>query len=374
MRVVVACHSYFPTVGGSERFAQALGEGLARRGHETSVVTRRDPGTSAHEELGGVDVHRIAMRHVGRFHFPRRYLATLRSLQPEVLHLSGNRVWCADFYLPWAGSARWAQVMTGHGFYQYEMHRRAWDRWYFERYLPGRIRKFQVYTARTLHERDQLIHWGVEPERIEFVPEGVQLDEFAAPRADPSTVRARWTLPTPYLAVYVGGFFENKRVDRLVRAVAATKGRWGLLAVGRDIPGSAYDRTHIARLAAELRAPVVVQDVLPRAEVLDALAAADAVVLGSSYEGFGILLLEAMASGTPFVAFRTGAAAELAATGGGTCVDSEEEFSDALGRLEDPLARRSMGAVGRVAVQEYSMDRQIDHFVAVYERALGERA
>ena len=373
MRVVVACHSYSPTVGGSERFAQALSEGLVRRGLPTSVVTRQDPGLPAREEIGGVDVVRIAMRRLGRFHLPKAYRATLRRLRPDVLHLSGNRVWCADFYLPWAGRAPWAQVMTGHGFYQYAMHRRAWDRWYFERYLPGRIRKFQVYTPLTLHERDQLLSWGVEPGRLELVPQAVDLAEFAGPRASPDRVWSRWALPTPHRAVYVGGFFENKRVDRLVRAVAATHGRWGLLAVGRDAPGSMADRSHVARLVEELRAPVRIEDVLPREDVLDALAAADAVVLGSSYEGFGILLLEAMASGTPFVSFRAGAAAELAATGSGFCVDSEEEFAEALGRLEDPARHRSMSERARSEAGGYSLERQIEHFVAVYERALEAR-
>ena len=372
VRVVIACHSYYPTVGGSERFAQALSEGLVRRGIPTSVVTRQDPGTRAHEEIGGVDVVRIAMRHVGEFHIPKAYRATLRRLEPDLLHLSGNRVWCADFYLPWAGRAKWAQVMTGHGFYQYEMHRRAWDRWYFERYLPGRIRKFQVYTALTVHERDQLRRWGVEPERLELVPQAVALEEFAGPRSSRDAVWSRWGLTTPYRAVYVGGFFENKRVDRLVRAIAATGGRWGLLAVGRDGPSSAFDRARVARLAKELRAPVVLEDVLPRSEVLDVLAAADAVVLGSSYEGFGILLLEAMASGTPFVSFRAGAAPELARTGGGVCVDSEEEFGHALLRLEDPGVRRAMGEQGRRAIGEYAVEKQVDHFVALYERALGQ--
>lgn len=373
MRVVVACHSYYPNVGGSPRFARELSEALVRRGFPTSVVTRQDPGTRAREEIGGVDVHRLGMRHVGKFHLPKAYRATLRRLDPDLLHLSGNRVWCADFYLPWAGGAKWAQVMTGHGFYQYEMHRRLWDRWYFERYLPGRIRKFQVYTPRTVHERDQLVRWGVDPGRLELVPEGVDLGEFSGPRAPPADVWSRWGLTTPYRAVYAGGYFENKRVDRLVRAVAATHGRWGLLALGRDIPGSSSDRVHVARLASDLHAPVRLEDVLPRADVLDALVAADAVVLGSSYEGFGILLLEAMAAGTPFVAFEVGAAPELAATGSGICVRSEEEFADALHRLEDPVVRRSMGERGRSAVQEYTMEKQVDHFVAVYERALNER-
>ena len=373
MRLLVACHSYYPTVGGVERLVQGLVEELARRGVDVTVVTRLDPGTSRQETLGGVQIVRIPMWHLGRFHVPRGYLRTLRGQHPDVFHLSGNRVWCADFYLPWAGRFGWPSVMTGHGFYQYEMHRRLYDRWYFERYLPGRIRKFDVYTAITAHERDQLISWGVDPSRIDLIPNGIPLEEFDQPRANPLEVRSRWGLRSPLVGVYVGGFYENKRVDRLVRAVAATQGRWGLLAAGRDVPGSRYDRAAIAQLARQLDADVVLRDLLPRNEVLDDLSAADAIVLGSSYEGFGLLLLEAMAMGRPFVAFRTGAAPELAATGSGICVDTEEEFVAALRRLEDESTRRTMGARGREAVRGYSVTQQATRFLAAYERAISER-
>ena len=369
MRAVLACHSYLPTVGGVERFAQGVSEGLAARGIEMTVVTRRDPGTQPFEKVGGVSIVRVGMRRAGRFHIPVKYRATLRRLRPDLFHLSGNRVWCADFYLPFAGRAPWPQVMTGHGFYQYEMHRRLWDRWYFERYLPGRIRRFEVYTAHTTRERDQLVSWGVEPERIELVPAGIPLAEFQESRTDPAVVRDRWKLATRHVAVYGGGFFENKRVDRLVRAVAATHGRWGLVAFGQDRAGSFCDRQHVTELARSLGARVWIGGVLPRGEALDALSAADAVVLGSSYEGFGLLLLEAMALARPFVAYRAGAAPELAALGGGFSVDTDAEFQSTLVQLEDSGTRDRMGRRGREAVQAYSVERQVERFLRVYERA-----
>ena len=373
MRLVVACHSYFPAVGGVERLTQGVVEELARRGVDATVVTRQDPGTARTERLNGVKIVRVPMTRLAGFHFPRGYMRTLRELNPDMLHLIGNRVWSVDFYFPFARRIRWPQVMTGHGFYQYEMHQRAWDRWYFERHLPRCLRRIDVYTADTVHERDQLVSWGVDPTRIEILPAAVSLDEFRGPRADSTTVRAKWGFNAPHVAVYVGGFYENKRVDRLVQAVADTHGEWALVAVGRDLPGGAHDHASVARLASSLGAEVALHDVLPRADVLDALASADAVVLGSSYEGFGILLLEAMAMGRPFVAFRTGGAPELAAAGGGLCVDSVEEFTAALRKLEDGATRATMGSRGREAVQNYRLEELATRLMRVYDRAVDHR-
>ena len=373
MRLVVACHSYFPAVGGSERLIQALAEELAHRGTDVTVVTRQDPGTSRKEQLRGVTVVRLPMVRLGRFYVPRGYGRTLRSLAPDVFHLAGNRVWCADFYLPFAGRYAWPSVMAGFGFYQYEMHRRAWDRWYFENWIPSRLQHIDRYAALTAHERDQLLSWGVGASKVEVIPAAVALEEFDAPRRSAAEVRAKWGFKAPNVAVYAGGFYDNKRVDRLVRSVAATHGRWALVAIGKDLPGAPHDRASVAHLASETGAEVALRDVLPRPELLDAFSAADAVVLGSSYEGYGILLLEAMAMGRPFVAFRSGAAPELAATGSGFCVDTETEFAEALHRLEDAGTRESTGARGRAAVREYGVDRLATRFLNSYEQAAEHR-
>ncbi|EQD40497.1 glycosyltransferase, partial [mine drainage metagenome] len=190
--------------------------------------------------------------------------------------------------------------MTGHGFYQYAVHPRRWDRWYFERYYVGRLRRIDAYAANSEFERDQLIRWGLPPDRIERVPSGISLAEFDPPSEPPAGFREAWGLGSPHIAVYVGGFFENKRVDRLVRALATRGGQWGLVVYGPDRAVAPFDAGSVGRLAAELKVPFRWMGVRPRPEVRSALRAADLIALGSSYEGFGLLLLEAMASERPF--------------------------------------------------------------------------
>ncbi|HEY6237837.1 MAG TPA: glycosyltransferase, partial [Thermoplasmata archaeon] len=220
MHLVVACHRYSPVPGGSERIAQLVAEGAVRRGDRATVITQAEPGVPDREEVNGVAVRRLAMRRAAGVRIPVGYLRALRATGGDVFHLHGNRIWCADFYLPASSIFEWPQVGTGHGFYQYAMGPRPWDRWYFERYFPRVLRGLDLYACDTEFERQQLIGWGYPPDRLLRIPLGAASQEFERPSigAPPPS----WGFRAPRVAVYVGGFFENKRVDRLIDAVALT--------------------------------------------------------------------------------------------------------------------------------------------------------
>lgn len=373
MHVLLASHRYFPVAGGTERVVQTIAEGLVAAGHRASVITQAEPGVPARERLRGVDVLRIPVWRLAGIRFPRGYVRALRSIPADLFHLHGNRIWCADFYFPNARRFDWPSVLTGHGFYQYEMHPRWRDRYYVERYLPRVLPRFDAYTPDTVREAEQLRSFGVSPDRLRLVPLGVSLDEFSQRPASSDSVRERYGCTRPLLAVYAGGFFENKRVDRLVESIALRRDRWSLLAIGRDVPDSPASAAACQRLATARGVELRVPGVLDRAATLSALFAADAVVLGSQYEGFGLLPVEAMAAGRPFVAFDSGAAPRLAATGSGFCVRSPQEFAAALDRLEEPAERARRGAVGREAVAEYSDSAMVRRYLSVYEEVLARR-
>jgi alpha-1,3-mannosyltransferase len=365
---LLANHRYFPATGGTERGVQVLAENLVVRGHRATVLTQQEPGVPSEEWIRGVRIVRIPVRSVDGFRVPSAYLRRLRSMEADLFHLNGNRIWCADFYFPVARLFDWPQVLTGHGFYQYAVHPRPWDRWYFERYLPRVIRAFDAYACRTDYERNQLMSWGIPREMLWTIPDGVDVGEFDSNAESPAAVRNRWALPTPLVAVYAGGFFENKRVDRLIEAVAKVRDRWGLVLLGRDVPASPYNAAYCAALAVKLGVSVWIGGPVPRPEVVASFLAADAIVSASEYEGFGLAIAEALAAGRPFVAWRTGAIPEMAATGGGVAVDSVAALADALVRLEDDGVRTEMARRAREASKDWSIDAMVDQTLKMYRQ------
>ncbi len=364
MKIVHSVFRYLPVSGGATRLVQLLAEGAAARGHDVTVVTQEEPGAPSEETIAGVRVLRVPIRRVGKFRLPRGYRALLHRLDADVFQLNGNRIWNADFYLPYARSFDWPQAIMPMGFYHYWM-RRGLLRWfYYDRYFAGRIRAFGRYLALTGAEREQVVGWGYPPERARVLPVGVDLEEFARSPADPAALRSAWRLPVRQVAVYAGGLYDNKRVDRLVRAVAGTRGEWGLVVLGPDVPGHPYDRAHCEALARELGAPVRFLGAVPRTELVTSFFAADAYVQASAFEGFGITLVEAMATGRPFVAFDAGVARDVAARGAGVVVSSEEEMSRAL--VDLPRRARERGSAARLVAQDYSVAQMVDRALEQY--------
>jgi len=91
----------------------------------------------------------------------------------------------------------------------------------------------------------------------------------------------------------------------------------------------------------------------------------------STYEGFGLPYLEAMACGTPVVATKNPGSVELLQDGGYGVMPSDADFADVVvSLLNDPSRRASLAAAGLKRASEYSLRRMID----AYEEVLFELA
>lgn len=106
------------------------------------------------------------------------------------------------------------------------------------------------------------------------------------------------------------------------------------------------------------------------------LAALDVFAFPSRYEGYGLAVAEAMASGLPVVGTRVGAIEEmLTESRGGTVVAPSDPTALAAGvgqYLADPEARKSVGEAGRAyALKELSLSAMIDRFEIVYRSTSG---
>lgn len=364
MRILLTSHRFWPSVGGTEEVVERLAERHARAGHDVTVFTSDEPGRPAEEDRSGFQVRRFTLERRGKFRFPpRAYREAVLSDAWDVVHLHGQRVWSTDWLYRHLRKARAPLVFTAHGFYQWHMERKPLvDDLYYRVVLPRSLRHAAAVTALTGNERDELRGWGVPGEKLRLIPDGFEPGEFASL---PRSFRARHGFPPDEpLLLYVGGFYRNKRVDRLVEVAAQTGAH--LAVVGKE-GDPRHGLAECQALAARTGAKARFLGKLPREDVLAAYAEADLFLLGSDFEGFGLVLLEAMAAGLPFVATRAGAAPDLAAHGAGVSVAPERLAEETRALLSDPKRRQAMGEAGRKAVAHYEWGPIAERYQSLYE-------
>jgi glycosyltransferase involved in cell wall biosynthesis len=193
---------------------------------------------------------------------------------------------------------------------------------------------------------------GVDPDRIHVIPLGVDpryrpADQDAQPREGPPTI------------LYVGEYGPHKGFAEAF-AVAAAVAEAGLphrlAMVGYLAPW--YEPTVRGLLAASPRPDRV--DLLGYVDdIVATYQQADALIVTSRYEGFCLPVLEAMACGTPVVAFANSALPEVVADAG-ILVERRDvdAFAEALvGLLRDPSAQRAAVTRGLAHARSFTWER-----------------
>ena len=226
--------------------------------------------------------------------------------------------------------------------------------------------------------RDLIRYVGVAPERIDVVYSGVDLERFsAAPVAgEREQMIAQLGFDAPFL-LCLGASDARKNLPLLVRA-------FGDSGVSKDVrlvfagPISGKQR---ARLEEAVRAAGVARSVSILGYIDDALLGALyrhclAYVFPSSYEGFGLPILEAMASGAPTLTSTLSALGEIAGDAALTLPGIERELlASGIARIaSDSELRSTLRARGLEHVKAFTWERCAKQTLKCYERALAEVA
>ncbi len=245
------------------------------------------------------------------------------------------------------------------------------------------IAEAERLVAATPAEAAQLVGlYRADPGRIRVVPPGVKHELFF-PR-HPDAAKARLHLTDVQMLLFVGRLQAHKGPDVAVRALAEAVAREPVRT--RDVvlaivggPSGADHGAEVARLmdlASDLGVGerVMLFPPQPQSRLADFYAAADVVHVPSRSESFGLVALEAQASGTPVVATAVGGLRYVVQDGvTGHLVEGLDPGDHAeriLSLLRDPVASRRMGEAAVARSLRFSWEATAGGMLSVYREVL----
>lgn len=405
MRILIATDAIYPfSMGGSHRLVYEASLALARRGHEVTCVVPeiRTGQQSAHRGEGWSD--RDGLRIV-TFPIDRRNLFTtvrsffigfrapveallarehfdvvnvqyapalfaLRHLASHPLRYTFHGPWSGELRLSLAGRVegkRRLRRLVAHVVILPLVHTVTTA---LERYSLARCASYLTMSdyMRTLLVRD----FGVPADAVRVIPAGVDPVEFHRER-DPA-LRRRLAADSRYLLLSVRRLERRMGLDNLIRAAALLRDRG--VPFRLVIGGKGHQALYLQRLIDQLGLAEHVEMLgfIPDDELRRHLSCADLFVLPSrDLEGFGLVVLESMACGTPVLVSPIGGAREILGSLDPRFVlesVSPPDIADRIQALaEAALIGRESGSDAVLAVaREHSWDR----FAARYEQWLSE--
>jgi D-inositol-3-phosphate glycosyltransferase len=261
---------------------------------------------------------------------------------------------------------------------------RAWEREPLQRLQVENevLTRSDALVAESEASRQHMIQdYGVDPRRIRVIPCGVDPAIFNP--QDRQEARRALDLPQGPLLLFVGRLQPLKGIDTLLCAAQEVRQVYKdvrVLIVGGGV--DAHDRhdtqelQRLQQLTARLGLTSSVRFIRaqPQPVLAQYYAAADVFVMPSHYESFGMVVLEAMACGTPVVASRVGGLAstvEHGHTGFLVPVGDVPAFAQAIVQLlAQPAVWQACSTASQHRTQAFTWPRIVERTLRLYTRML----
>ena len=370
MNIGISC---YPTHGGSGVLATELGIGLAERGHRVDIISYSVPFRLG-QFHANLYFHEVELTSYPLFKHPPYELALINKMA-EVAKAANLDIIHAHYAIPHAFSAYMAKqilipndpkvVTTLHGT---DITLVGLDNSYYD-LVRFSIQHSDGVTAVSNFLKKSIIDEFKITRPIEVIYNFVDTDRFRPNSSD----SCRCYAPNnEKIVVHVSNFRSKKRVLDAIRVFA--KIQEGLPAILLLI-GEGQDRNLAYELVAELGIQDKVHFLGNQDYVESILPCSDLFLLPSEKESFGLAALEAMSCGVPVVGTNAEGIPEVVRHGEVGFLhdvgDVEGMTESAVALLADPELHGRISQNARtLAVERFSADTHISHYLEFYEKIL----
>ncbi|NNE46227.1 MAG: N-acetyl-alpha-D-glucosaminyl L-malate synthase BshA [Rhodothermales bacterium] len=372
MKIGITC---YPVYGGSGVVATELGIALAERGHDIHFIAYSMPFRLAHV-AENIFFHEVNVNTYPLFEYPN-YTLNLTSKMVDVAKHEQLDLLHVHYAIPHATSAVLARQILGCEDYEIPVVTTLHGT---DITIVGRDPSFQPVVNYSINQSDGVTavseflkretydRFSIRKE-IEVIPNFIDTRRFR--KMDKDHFKRALCPNGEKLLIHVSNFRPVKNATQVVEVFHKLKSENH--SVKLLLVGDGPDRTGTERLSRELGVFDDVRFLGKQEPIEEILSIADAFIMPSGSETFGLAALEAMACGVPVVASDIGGLPELISDGetGFLCpLDDVSCFADRIrSLLDDESMRDNMGRAAREsAADRFDVNRIIPMYEEYYER------
>jgi alpha-1,6-mannosyltransferase len=352
---------YAPASGGVRTYLDAKHRCLER--YPDVRHSLLIPGARLSQHDGIYQVPTAAVPFANGYRFPMRmhqWRKAIEALQPDLIEVG-------DPYLTaWAAlDARRQLDVPVIGFYHSDLPMLVSNRvghWLgsnAETYISKLYGHFDRVLTPSSLMAEKLIEMGIN--NVHVQPLGVDLETFNPDKYDPTLRRGLGLDEDTRLLVFAGRGAKEKNLPVLLECMKLLGPNYHLLLIGSHMPGQVPDNVS------------VLERFRPVEDVARLLASADALLHAGDQETFGLIVLEAMASGIPVVAVAAGAFNEILPPACGMlCEPNQPDAMASAVRELFANGAKNKGEVARAYVENhFAWDKVVEGLMGHYQDVLG---
>ena len=366
-----------------------LAEGLAKRGHQVTVVYPSSEGPAINKDLNGVHLRGVRSIHMVYLH-PDLFVPTLSGktirkifdgAQPEIVHIQDHYP-LSRLTMREADKRGITTIGTNHfmpeNLAQYipgVTKIKPVFNWALWKWMLDGYNRMELVTAQSKAAANLIRSKGLKPP-VFPVSCGIDLGRF---RLDPSidrlACRERYKLDAKQtLFLYVGRIEKDKRIDVLLHALALLKrDDIQLVVAGR---GSAFDYYQALAESLNLDGRVRFTGFIPKEDLHILLNSVDVFTMPSDAELLSLASLEAMACGRPMLLANAVALPELVTPGVNGYLFKPNDAEDAAHYMQllanQPDRWKEMGKASVEKAQVHSLENTVQRYEEIYKKSLAE--
>jgi len=384
MKILQVIPAFYPAhaYGGTVEVAYHISKELVRRGHEVTVYTsdsldKYHRQKSRISEVDGIKVYyfktpsnRLAWNRL--VFTPGMRLQLSKEIKNfDTIHLHGFRNFQNIPAHHYAKKYSIPYVLQAHGSLPRIIKKQRLKKLYDWVWGNKILKDASKVVALTRTEAEQYKKMGVDEDKIEIVPNGIDLSKFEN-LPEKGEIRRKYLIEDDEKVIlYLGRIHKIKGIDLFVKAfadLAAELDNVKLVIIGPDDGFLSMLKAQIEDLKMDDK--ILFTGPLYERDKLEAYVDADVYVLPSVYETFPVTVLEACACGTPVIITDRCGIADIVDKVGCVVEYDKDQLRDAMFKIwsEEELRRKLGVEGGRLVREEFGWDKIVRRLESIYER------